>query len=205
MLSNKKLFLVLCLSALSIIGTGFSSWLITLPQDSVIGISTVSELIEINWLTSDASNATEKNGLSFVYSKNNGIKDFTKNYFNFNLFVNVDAFQIDVNSDNINNAYLNCSFSINDSRFYITKIDFISSGIAYTVTNSEQVSAFSKVILINDTTADPNLYTFITNTINNSKSTCTLETRVYVNIKDDVTDFITRFNPSLTFSIEGGC
>ena len=100
---------------------------------------------------------------------------------------------------------MNCSFSINDSRFYITKIDFISSGIAYTVTNSEQVSAFSKVILINDTTADPNLYTFITNTINNSKSTCTLETRVYVNIKDDVTDFITRFNPSLTFSIEGGC
>ena len=171
MLSNKKLYLVLCLSTLSIIGTGFSSWLITLPQDSVIGISTVSELIEINWLTSDASTATEKNGLSFVYSKNNGIKDFTKNYYNFKLFVNVDAFQIDVNSDNINNAYLNCSFSISDSRFYITKIDFISSGIAYTVTNSEQVSAFSKVILINDTAADPNLYTFITNTINNSKST----------------------------------
>ena len=205
MLSNKKLLLILCLSTLSLIGTGFSSWVITLPQDSVIGISTVSEVIEVNWLSSDASTATEKNGISFVYSKNSGIKNFTKNYYNFNLFVNVDAFQIDVNSDNINNAYLNCSFSISDSRFYITKIDFESSGIAYTVANSEQVSAFSKVVLINDTTADPNLYTFITNTISNSSPTCKILTRVYVDIKDGVTDFTTKFNPSLTFSIEGGC
>ena len=87
----------------------------------------------------------------------------------------------------------------------ITKIDFESSGIAYTLANSEQVSAFSKVILINDTTADPNLYTFITNTISNSSSTCKILTKVYVNVKDGVTDFITKFNPSLTFSIEGGC
>ena len=70
MLSNKKLLLILCLSTLSLIGTGFSSWVITLPQDSVIGISTVSEIIEVNWLSSDASTATEKNGISFVYSKN---------------------------------------------------------------------------------------------------------------------------------------
>ena len=27
----------------------------------------------------------------------------------------------------------------------------------------------------------------------------------FLNVKDGVTDFITKFNPSLTFSIEGGC
>ena len=140
MLSNKKLFLVLCLSTLSIIGTGFSSWVITLPQDSVIGISTVSEIIEVNWLSSDASTATEKNGISFVYSKNSGIKNFTKNYYNFNLFVNVDAFQIDVNSDNINNAYLNCSFSISDSRFYIIKISINWSRTKYRYFNIRFIS-----------------------------------------------------------------
>ena len=74
MLSNKKLLLILCLSTLSLIGTGFSSWVITLPQDSVIGISTVSEIIEINWLSSDANKTTSDNGLAFIFSKNLTVK-----------------------------------------------------------------------------------------------------------------------------------
>ncbi|MGM9858939.1 MAG: hypothetical protein ACI311_06825 [Bacilli bacterium] len=204
MLSKKKLYLILCLSTLSLISTGFSSWVISVPEDDTIGIITVSDLIEINWLSSDASSATKENGISFIYSKNNGIKEFTKNYYNFNLLVDVEAFQVDVTSDNIDNAYLNCSFIISDSRFYIEKIVFYSSGISYTVNNSERTSAFSKVILINDKAADPNLYTFISNTISNSLNTATIMTQVYVNIKDDVEDFTTSFEPCLTFAIEGG-
>ena len=205
MLSNKKLLLILCLSTLSLIGTGFSSWVITLPQDSVIGISTVSEVIEINWLSSDANKTTSDNGLAFIFSKNKGIKEFTKQYYDFNLIVDTELFQIDITDTNLSTAYLDCSFVISDARFYIERVEFVASSVSYIVSNTDKTRAFSKVVLIDDPNVEPNLYTFITNTISNSSSTCKILTKVYVDIKDGVTDFNTKFNPSLTFSIEGGC
>ena len=209
MLSNKKLFLVLCLSTLSLIGTGFSSWVITLPQDSVIGISTVSEVIEINWLSSDANNATSDNGLSFIFSKNKGIKEFTKQYYDFNLIVDTELFQIDITDTNLSTAYLDCFFVISDARFYIERVEFVASSVSYIVSNTDKTRAFSKVVLIDDPNVEPNLYTFISNTISNSNidsgasKACTIQTRVYVNVLDNITDF-TNFNPSLSFTIKGG-
>ena len=209
MLSNKKLLLILCLSTLSLIGTGFSSWVITLPQDSVIGISTVSEVIEINWLSSDANKTTSDNGLAFIFSKNKGIKEFTKQYYDFNLIVDTELFQIDITDTNLSTAYLDCSFVISDARFYIERVEFVASSVSYIVSNTDKTRAFSKVVLIDDPNVEPNLYTFISNTISNSNidsgasKTCTIQTCVYVNVLDNITDF-TNFNPSLSFTIKGG-
>ena len=80
MLSKTKMSILLGLTCVSLVGTGFSSWSIRVLKADQLGVITVGgDIVHLDWLSYNVDENTC--GISFVYSKNNGVKRFEKQYF----------------------------------------------------------------------------------------------------------------------------
>ena len=201
MLSKTKMSILLGLTCVSLVGTGFSSWSIRVLKADQLGVITVGgDIVHLDWLSYNVDEDTC--GISFVYSKNNGVKRFEKQYFDFNLIIDKNQFLADISTPELlNTAKLDCDFALTDSRFYIEKVDFHlpSSGLSYIVNNSAQTQLFTFTSLINDPLKNPNIYSFISA----ASTSVIISTRIYVNLKAGITDY-TEINTGLVFAISGG-